>query len=71
MSWMVCPLCKGSGNQELIKSGYTICTVCTGAKIISELTGRPPIPILDNKHPASHYGPAHPSTIDTDERRYS
>lgn len=38
--WQTCPICKGSGCM-----GYhgIKCDTCNGTKIISELTGKPPV----------------------------
>jgi len=43
--WQQCPNCKGSGTvlYPLSHSTSAVCTVCRGHKIISELTGLPPI----------------------------
>ena len=43
--WQQCPNCKGSGTTfyPLSHSTSAVCTVCKGYKIISELTGLPPI----------------------------
>ena len=38
--WQACPICKGTG---LGFDFVTKCTVCAGKKIISELTGQPPV----------------------------
>jgi hypothetical protein len=50
--WQQCPQCKGSGLEPIIGtySNIPICTVCNGAKIISQLTGLPPnrSPIFDS-----------------------
>lgn len=55
--WQVCPLCKGEGylshplsdtdmgfmqGSQFRFSNDTVCTVCNGKKIISEITGLPP-----------------------------
>lgn len=45
MSWQKCPSCEGKGfvpDEMLLISSSHPCTVCKGAKIISELTGEPP-----------------------------
>ncbi len=44
--WQCCPVCLGSGHDPhatVSHTAYPICTVCEGAKIISKLTGNPPI----------------------------
>ena len=45
MSWQKCPLCNGSGIDPtvLLCNRIPICAVCKGQKIISELTGLPPL----------------------------
>lgn len=52
MSWQLCPLCDGSGidRSVVLSSAIPVCGVCQGKKIISELTGLPPIysPINSN-----------------------
>lgn len=46
--WLKCPICNGSGKEFVETTNMTnysptkTCTVCHGAKIISELTGLPP-----------------------------
>jgi len=45
--WQICPICNGTG--KIPQDGFTTsasfqtCTVCNGFKIISELTGLPPV----------------------------
>ena len=46
MSFEVCPLCKGEGFITQMSNDKVTCSVCKGAKVISELTGLPP---SDNK----------------------
>jgi len=43
--WQKCPICNGSGkiHDTLSSSSSGICSVCNGTKIISELTGLPPV----------------------------
>lgn len=36
-----CPICNGTGKDPQYLDKY--CTVCQGARIISELTGLPPV----------------------------
>lgn len=38
-----CPVCNGTGTDPN-SINMNACTVCKGTKIISELTGTPPIP---------------------------
>lgn len=41
--WQKCPICDGTGKTYNLSSlSFKICSVCNGAKIISELTGLPP-----------------------------
>lgn len=46
--WLKCPICNGTGRVAVEIYNTTnsnptcTCTVCNGAKIISELTGLPP-----------------------------
>lgn len=42
--WQKCPVCNGSGatHSPLSTSSSTLCSVCEGKKIISELNGLPP-----------------------------
>lgn len=42
--WQKCPVCNGSGNtyNTLSSSSFSVCSVCKGSKIISELNGLPP-----------------------------
>ena len=56
MSWQKCPICDGSGNDPWIGeiplslSSYTKhpCPTCKGTRIISQLTGMPPL--IEEKH---------------------
>jgi hypothetical protein len=51
MSYQKCPICNGSGNDPFILTGsmsYYPCPTCKGTRIISELTGSPPI--VEEKH---------------------
>jgi DnaJ-class molecular chaperone len=43
--WQKCPVCSGTGNSfnSLSNSTSVICDVCNGRKIISEMTGLPPV----------------------------
>ena len=45
MSWQKCPLCNGSGIDPTsgTYSSVPICPTCKGTRIISELSGLPPI----------------------------
>lgn len=50
--WQQCPNCKGTGvdNNTLEFNKINVCSICEGKKIISELTGLPPMSkILQNK----------------------
>ena len=42
--WQKCPVCNGTGKiySSLSTSSSDVCSVCNGAKIISELSGLPP-----------------------------
>lgn len=44
MSYQKCPCCNGTGKEYNSNFNETasICTVCKGHKIISEITGLPP-----------------------------
>lgn len=46
MSWQKCPICKGTGDNpfilELPREVYP-CPTCKGTRIISKVTGTPPI----------------------------
>ena len=51
MSFQKCPICNGSGNDPFIVTGSQIaypCPTCKGTRIISELTGLPPV--VEEKH---------------------
>lgn len=51
MSFQKCPICNGSGNDPFIVTGSFSsypCPTCKGARIISEITGLPPI--IEEKH---------------------
>jgi len=51
MSFQKCPICNGSGNDPFIVTGSFSsypCPTCKGARIISEITGLPPI--VEEKH---------------------
>ena len=39
--WKKCPICNGTGKDPQCLDKH--CTVCNGYKIISELTGLPPV----------------------------
>lgn len=43
--WQKCPVCDASGRVSLPLSNNTFetCTVCKGTKIISTITGKPPV----------------------------
>ena len=43
--WQKCPICDGEGrvtSNGLSSSVHQVCSLCKGAKIISELNGLPP-----------------------------
>jgi len=43
--WQKCPICDGEGritSNGLSSSVHQVCSVCKGAKIISQLNGLPP-----------------------------
>lgn len=42
--WQKCPICNGTGNHNTLVGDImsTICKVCNGKGIISEITGLPP-----------------------------
>ncbi len=42
--WQKCPICNGTGNHNTLIGDIvsTICNICNGKGIISELTGLPP-----------------------------
>lgn len=58
MSWQRCPICNGIGQVENYGSSslFSVCTTCEGKKIISEITGLPPV-----------YESTQPSTQKTDK----
>lgn len=46
MSWQKCPVCNGTGkNKGALEGGIynSNCPTCNGHRIISELTGKPPV----------------------------
>lgn len=46
MAYQCCPLCNGTGSDPTAGMAYSAfpqCPVCRGARIISEVTGLPPI----------------------------
>lgn len=45
--WQRCPICLGSGEENEGK-----CTVCGGQKIISKLTGQPPLKTNTTYYPS-------------------
>ena len=45
MSWQKCPICNGTGIEPL--TGYIQCKTCKGERIISSVTGKPPVNIKD------------------------
>ena len=51
MSFQKCPICNGTGDNpfmlELPREAYP-CPTCKGTRIISELTGLPPV--VEEKH---------------------
>jgi hypothetical protein len=51
MSFQKCPICNGSGNNpfmiEIPREAYP-CPTCKGTRIISQLTGMPPV--IEEKH---------------------
>ena len=51
MSFQKCPICDGSGNDPFIVTGsmsYYPCPTCKVTRIISQLTGMPPV--IEEKH---------------------
>ena len=50
-----CPLCNGLGMTPepfgLSNQSTALCTVCKGSKIISELTGQPPVVLKEEVKP--------------------
>ena len=63
MSFQKCPICNGTGNDPFIVTGSQIaypCPTCKGARIISELTGIPPV--LSEKH--NLFEPVEPCNAD-------
>ena len=42
-TWQLCPKCNGSGSYASAWSTGTQCDVCLGRKIISKITGLPPV----------------------------
>ena len=56
MSFQKCPICNGSGNDPWIGEiplsicfhGRHPCPTCKGTRIISQLTGMPPV--IEEKH---------------------
>ena len=68
MSWQKCPICNGSGNDPWIGEiplsicSYTkySCPTCKGTRIISQLTGMPPV--IEEKH--SLFEPVDPCESD-------
>ena len=47
--WQKCPICNGTGiipnefNNSSAWSPFITCTVCNGFRIISKITGLPPV----------------------------
>lgn len=63
MSYQKCPICNGSGNDPFIVTGsmsYYPCPTCKGTRIISKLTGMPPV--IEEKH--SLFEPVDPCESD-------
>ena len=56
MSWQKCPLCSGSGIDPTVTLSSSIpqCPVCQGKKIISEITGLPPVYTPSNSNSTQH-----------------
>lgn len=51
MSYQKCPICNGTGSDPFIVTGSLTsypCPTCKGTRIISELTGLPPV--VEEKH---------------------
>lgn len=51
MSFQKCPICDGSGNDPFITADILCqypCPTCKGTRVISELTGDPPM--IEIKH---------------------
>jgi hypothetical protein len=52
--WQACPVCKGDGEVNNIHGPCILkvkCTVCEGKKIISTLTGHPPVTKVQEEKP--------------------
>lgn len=43
-TWQLCPKCNGQGQP--IGTGH--CDLCNGTKVISTLTGKPPLLVINN-----------------------
>ena len=45
MSWQKCPICEGTGDNPFVQVGLHTypCPTCKGVRIISKLTGLPPV----------------------------
>lgn len=46
--WQLCPKCNGTGEMMITNFGYVVstnanCDLCWGKKIISTITGQPPV----------------------------
>lgn len=63
MSYQKCPICNGTGENPFIVTGSLSsypCPTCKGVRIISEVTGLPPV--IEEKH--SIFEPVEPCNAD-------
>jgi hypothetical protein len=52
--WQACPVCKGEGRVKSklhVNMPEVQCSVCKGRKIISTLTGHPPVTKVQEEKP--------------------